>query len=396
MSLWASFLDLGEVILLDQRGCGRSRPNLARRVSKQPPLDGFVDVRQFEKYLAETGREVRAELVAEGVDLTGYDTEQSADDIADLLNALGTDRGRIIGFSYGTHLGISVLRRHGDRIASAVLIGTEGPDETVKLPSAYDTHFRKLAAMVAADPAVSEKVPDLIALYQSVLERLEREPMLVKLEVAGEDAEVEVPIGPFGLQFILVRDIGDTNDLPVFPRLLYSIEQGDPSLLQWFVRKRYGLRAYPTLTFTMDYASGCPPERLERIQVQAKTSLLGNVMNAFWMPAVHEVWRMPVLSDAFRAPLVSGVRTLFLSGTLDANTPPYQAERMRWGMRNAIHLVQHDGGHEDWFRNPKALAVIHDFLAGEEVSGRDVDMPPLRFIPVMGPAGELTHPSLAE
>jgi hypothetical protein len=46
-------------------------------------------------------------------------------------------------------------------------------------------------------------------------------------------------------------------------------------------------------------------------------------------------------------------------------------------------------------RNGKVPAVLHDFLAGQDVSGRNVDMPTLRFIPVRGaaPAG-LSHPSI--
>lgn len=393
VSRWAQFLDLGPVILLDQRGCGRSDPDLTVETSEPPSREFFLDRASLARDLASMSREVKARLEEEGVDYTGYDTEASADDVDDLREFLGYEKIRLLGFSYGTHLGLSVIRRHGKSVESAVLIGVEGPDETNKLPSAYSTLLARISALIAADPAVGKAVPDFEALLARVLVKLEKEPIEVEIEDPRTGAPLVLPVGPEGLRMILFRDIGDTSDLPVFPRLLTTIERGDPSVLRWFVQKRYPAQ-FPTLVFTMDTASGCSRERAAQIEREAPACLLGNVMN-FTFPEVDAIWEMPVLGDDFRSPLVTKVRTLFLSGTLDANTPPYQAERMRWGFSDAVHLVQENGGHEDWLRNPKVGPVLHDFFAGKDVSGRDVDMPPLRFIPVEGAPGALTHPSLS-
>ena len=389
---WADLLDLGDVILLDQRGCGRSRPALARPLKIPPPTAAMFDPAANEEYLVQASRDVAAELAAEGLDITGYTTEENADDVDAVRQALGAEKMRLMGFSYGTHLGLSVIRRHGERVASAILIGVEGPDETKKLPFAYTTLVKKISAMVAADPVVGKEVPDFEGLLWRVLEKLEREPLEVEVTQPVSQETVTVPVGPSGLRWILIRDIGDASDLPVFPRLLYTIDQGDTSVLSWFVEKRYGMDIYPTHAFTMDPASGCSAERAERILREAETCVLGNAMN-FGSPAIDAVWQMPILGDEFRSPLVTDVRTLFISGTLDANTPPYQAERMRWGFVDSTHLVQRHGGHESWMVNPKVRPLLHDFFAGEDVSGRDVDLPPVRFIPVKGEPGELGHPS---
>jgi pimeloyl-ACP methyl ester carboxylesterase len=179
----------------------------------------------------------------------------------------------------------------------------------------------------------------------------------------------------------------------VIPRLLHSVERGDGSLLRWFVEKRYP-SAYPTHAFTVDAASGASPARRAQVAAEARTSLLGDAMNFFDMPEVAAAWGTRDLGEGFRAPVLCGVRTLFLSGTLDANTPPHQAERARWGFSDAIHLVAQNGGHEDWFRNARAQAATVAFLRGADVRGTDVDMPPLRFIPIEGPAGGVRHPAL--
>jgi len=391
LSLWEPFLELGDVILLDQRGCGRSKPSLARSLAEAAPPEAFLDRASLGAFLAEAGGAVKAELEAEGVDPAAYTTEASADDVEDLRVALGVERVRLLGFSYGTHLGLSVLRRHGERVERAVLIGVEGPDETEKLPGTYDVHLGKLSALIAADPLVGAAVPDFAALLRRVLAKLEKEPLPVRIRQPTNGEEVTLRVGPDLLRTILVRDLGDTNDLPVFPRLLWTIERGDPSVLRWFVQKRCGMTSYPTHLFTIDVASGCSPARAERITAEARTAVLAGAMN-FRFPEVEAVWNVPRLGDDFRAPLVTSVPTLFLSGTLDANTPPHQAEAARWGFANGIHLVSRHGGHEDWTRNPKARRAIRDFLAGEDVNGRDVDMPLLAFLPVEGPASG--HPSV--
>ena len=42
--------------------------------------------------------------------------------------------------------------------------------------------------------------------------------------------------------------------------------------------------------------------------------------------------------------------------------------------------LQRRGGHEDWLRNDKVPPVLLAFFRGEDVSGRDVDMPELHVV----------------
>ena len=51
--------------------------------------------------------------------------------------------------------------------------------------------------------------------------------------------KIRCRIGPTRCSASSSLDIGDGNDFPVFPALLLTIERGDPSILAWFVEKRY-------------------------------------------------------------------------------------------------------------------------------------------------------------
>lgn len=391
---WAPLLELGDVILLDQRGTGRSTPNLAYRWTGQPPVNLFRSFEDGLAYLREFGQAAAAHFRAQGVDFRGYTTVESADDLEAIRAALGADKLNLLGFSYGTHLGLAAIRRHGERLANVVLIGVEGPAHTLKLPSTMDVQFRKIALMAGADPAIAAKVPDLNALLLRILSKLDRAPMVVTIRDQRNGGALEIPVGSDGLRFILRRDIGDASDLPVFPRLLYSIDRGDPTLLTWFVQKRFAV-GVQVMSSVMDAASGVSPERMAMIEAEAARSPFKNVSN--WpSPEDGDAFGAPDLGATFRSPIVSNVRTLFLAGTLDWNTPPFQAEEVRWGFPNSSLIVVKNAGHEQILGHPAIQQAIVRFLRGERVDDVTAAYPPLRFVPLEGYDPAVTHPSVAK
>lgn len=391
---WIPLLADGDVILLDQRGTGESTPRLRWRWPGLPRLEALGSEEVVDSLAIEMATRAREYLAGEGHDLAGYTSVESARDIDALRAVLGHERISLLGFSYGTHLGIAYARAFPDRVESMVLAGVEGPDQTLKLPLHMDTAFRRLARMVAADPELGPEIPDLVALLERVQRKLEAEPVVVTLTDPEDGATYDVPVGRHFLDYIIRRDIGDASDLPVFPRLLYSIDRGDPSVLQWFVQKRAGiLVVVDGMSAVMDIASGASPERTALIEAQTKQSMFGNVAN-FPMPLWNEAWAAPDLGDEYRSPLISDVRTLLLSGTLDWNTPPFQAEQLRWGMTNATHLVVENAGHEQVLPHPEIWTAVRDFLRGRDVSGVRAAHPPIEWVPLEGYDPERTHPSV--
>jgi pimeloyl-ACP methyl ester carboxylesterase len=224
LQFWSRFLDVSDVVLIDQRGVTDSL--LEWNWDGAYPRTFFLSADSARRQVAEATRRAATAFRKRGVDLRGYTTIESADDLDALREALGADRVSLLAFSYGTHLACSYLRRHGDHVANAVMFGLEGPDQTLKLPWALDTQFKKLALLAAADPRIAAQVPDLLALYDRVVAKLAKQPMVVTAKnPAGRDS-LRLPVGPFGLRLIMRIDFGDATDLVVFPRLLWSIDQG--------------------------------------------------------------------------------------------------------------------------------------------------------------------------
>ena len=287
---WMGLLSVCDVIFLDQRGIGDSVPNLVYRPTDVDPSRFFLDEEAALEIMVAGLRQGAEHFRSRGVDLAGYTTAESADDLNDLRLALGAEKLNLLGFSYGTHLAQAAIKRHGEHLANVIVCGVEGLGHTHKLPSTMDTAFRKLALLAARDPVIADEVPDLVALLDEALAKLAEEPMIVQV-VDARGQTVEVPVGPFGLRHVLRRDIGDRSDIIVFPKLLVSILEDDPRMLQWFVQKRYP-NGTSLMTWVCDGASGATPARWERIRAEARESSFGNVMN-FPFPDLYDVLEIP-------------------------------------------------------------------------------------------------------
>jgi pimeloyl-ACP methyl ester carboxylesterase len=380
MRAFQKLREVGDVILLDQRGVGRSKPNLTYLTPEALPVDVFADREVALRAFKERAKAAADHFRSRGVDILAYNTIESAHDVDDLRKALGVEKLNLVGFSYGTHLGLACLRYHGKNLNRVVLIGTEGPDQTDKLPSTSDASIRRLSALVAKDPELGPKMPDLTGTLKRTLDRLEKEPVTVTITDQRTRKPVDVKVGKIGLQFLIMRDLGDTNDLPIFPLWFYTMDKGDYSVLKRFVERRYNQygAGISVMTLVMDISSGVSKARKKQIQKEASTALLGDIVN-FPISDMGDVFGNPDLGDAFRAPLKTDVPTLFFSGVLDNNTQPFQADEVRKTFKTSTHIVIDNAGHESMLVDPQVQQTMVQFLRGDDVSKVKIAVPPLKF-----------------
>ncbi|WP_214318519.1 alpha/beta hydrolase [Nonomuraea sediminis] len=351
------FLEYGDVVVFDQRGTGRSRPCLESPFSRELPLDRAVGRAEF---LAECQAKAAATAAfwrERGVDTGGYTTEESAGDVADLMSALGYEVFRTIGGSYGSHLSLSVIRRHGDRLDRSVLYAVEGTDDTYKLPSNTDAHLAKLATMAATAPELDGRVPDLLGLMGRVFDRLAETPA----EADG------VVIGEFDVKYLTVSGLGMASFLKRLPGLFLAMEQGDFTPWAEHVRQLRTGPAEALMSLVMDCASGATRERLRRIEEEAATSPFGDLMNLPF-PGVCAAVRGPDLGDGFRAPVRSDVPALLVNGTLDGRTPETNALAVARGFANAHVILVENAAHQFAYEHPDVSGAVRDFLSGRTPS----------------------------
>jgi pimeloyl-ACP methyl ester carboxylesterase len=379
--LFMALREIADVIAFDQRGVGYSKPYLQCFDRLALPLDvaptreaAIKELREKSRSCASYWRDIQR------VDLTGYNTNESADDLEDLRKALGVTQISLWSISYGTHLAFAAMRRHPTSIHRAILAGTEGPDHTYKLPSNIQKHLEDLAAVIKADPEVGKEIPDFLGLMKSVFDRLDAKPETVEITDPQTKLKVKVIVNKFVMQYIVASNIGTTVSAR-FPALFYRASKGDftnPAQV-WLSQSRDEIGS--AMSYMMDCASGQTAARRERIAREAKGMLLEDIFN-FPFPDVCTEWNAPDLGDEFRAPLKSDIPVLFISGTLDARTPISNAEEYRKGFSNSTHMIIEGAVHSDplFLSSPKIKEGMMEFLRGQPVTTTRIQGTPLKFV----------------
>jgi pimeloyl-ACP methyl ester carboxylesterase len=333
-----------DVILLAQRGTQFSQPYLT--------CPGYADART-QAWTNGSTREQRLDaranvlaacksgFVAEGVDLSAYNSEENATDVVELAQALGYARFDYAGQSYGTLLGQFIARKQPPSLASLVLDGVV----PARLQSATDGSanqaqdgFRAVFAACQAQPACAAAYPDSETALRTVFARAEASPLSVATVVNGNVTTVQAD-GTLMMSG-LYASLYDPAGIAALPRALALLQQGQTGALA------AGISAYLTETVAplMHYAVVCtddPPTSVD-------ASATGDVLLPYRALAREQasdyvracgtlgVTQLPARSDEA---VVSTVPALLLSGGLDPATPPAWAAEVAQGLSHATSVT---------------------------------------------------------
>lgn len=366
-----------DVIALDQRGTGLSNavpfcetPSLA---PSQPLTRATITAHARDQLTRCLPFWEKA-----GIDIAGYNTVQSAEDVEALRLALGAPKINLWAISYGSHLGLAYLKTHAPAVDRAVFAGIEGPDDTVKSPADTDAMLARAAALLAADPTVGKAFPDLLAMMRRVHARLDAHPAVVTFTPAGAAGPVTLTFDSYPVRLLASGTISDPRNLARLPLLYAALDAGQYELAARLIQADWldgksGLRGMPT---AMDVASGISPAHLARVRRQAETSLLGDALN-FPMPQLAGLAPQLDLGEAFRAPTRAATPVLFISGTLDGRTYPAAARAALAGFPNGRLLTVVNGGHNIFEADPRVSASVVDWFQGKAPPEQIVLPPPV-------------------
>jgi len=119
-----------DVVLVDQRGTGKSNPLNCKRDSSP---QAFLDEMYPTKYVADCIAELQKRA-----DLKQCSTPIAMDDLDEVRAAMGYDRISLIGLSYGTRAALVYIRQHGEHVKNAVLLGVTPTNNVLPIWIARD------------------------------------------------------------------------------------------------------------------------------------------------------------------------------------------------------------------------------------------------------------------
>jgi pimeloyl-ACP methyl ester carboxylesterase len=352
-ALLARFANRRDIVLIDQRGTGRSAPLLCDNDDPALPLaDLFALDRQRERLALCL---VKLKALPHG-DLRQFTTTLAMQDADAVRAALGAERINIIGASYGTRAALEYQRQFPGRVRRTAIDGVAPPD--MVLPASFSTDNQAaldaLFTACEADKGCAAREPQLRERWRGWLASLPRAVML------------RHPLTDRSERLNLTRDVvlGLVRGPLYVPALSAALPaaigqatQGRLDALAALAQSMGGRRSLQVAA-GMHFAVVCA-EDFPRID--AATDKAGSDFGDTFAVLYREVcatWPRGEVPAAFYTLPAAASATLVLSGGLDPVTPPRHGERVAKALgAKARHVVVPNAGH-----GVMALGCMRDVL----------------------------------
>ncbi len=378
--LFQKLRSVADVILFDQRGTGLS--DQLNNCEAGPTLlpSTLIKEDQMVDFYRQKLSACRQQWAAEGVDLNGYNTRESARDIAELARVLNTEKLNLWGISYGTHLGLAVAKYHADIVDRIVFASTEGLDQTIKLPKYNDALLDRIDHLVQSDPSAKQRYPNWRKDLGEVLTVLDKQPVMVETQHPRTGEAFEVSIGKLEVQMILsYMMLKNPDSIARVPQMVSAMKQG---VFQPFAPYFAGLKHYfnslNPMALAMDAASGIDAERWSQVRLQANATTLGRMTN-FPFPDIGAFVGVNDLGSTFRKPFNSSIDAVFLAGTLDGRTYIEEQEQVARQFTKGVFVTVENAGHDLFMASPKIGELMVDFYRGKPVPVQTIELAAPKF-----------------
>lgn len=349
-----------DLVLLDQRGTGYSQPSL--------DCPELAEEFAFEDQDPEVACHDR--LVAEGIDLTAYNTAENAADVEALRQELGVESWDLLGISYGTRLALSIMGDYPQGVRSAVLDSVFPPNADTPTDEALAPYrsLQRLFADCVADDYCADVYPDLEGVFLETVAALNESP---EDDLFGDD-----------FAFIVTNALNDSELIPLIPYVIDAVANGDIGALDEIEPtgsgssgRRYQEEPDRSDSEGMYNSVICHDEYVFGDYDAVESRLVGTVPEAIEAALLQPVndlfrvcsyWGAGVAGSQENEAVRSDIPTLILAGGYDHATPPEWAALAAETLSNAFVYEFPGAGHSLLSGQDCAIAITAGFLDAPE------------------------------
>jgi pimeloyl-ACP methyl ester carboxylesterase len=365
-----------DIILVDQRGTGKSNP-----LRCLTPEDDSLSEEQVLAKLAACPDTLDA-------DLRFYHTEIAMTDLDAVRSALGYEQINIYGASYGTRAALTYLRMFPQHVRTVTLDAVVDSNFVMFMDSAEDGQLALDAFFQRCekDETCKTTFPKLVSEFKSLLDRLEQTPAEITIPhpLTNKPLELTVTsemITNMVFNTLYVPEIVAT--LPLSIHTAYADENYMPLVSQAYL---VNFDLYDGMFYAVACTEDAALASVEEAQSEQTVFGPNRVIN---FVEVCKEWTKGETSPEFRQPVVSDVPVLILSGSADPITPPYHAEAVAESLTNEIHLVFANMGHGT-LTNTCGTKIFQTFIENASINALDTScvdkiQPPPFFVDFSGP-----------
>jgi len=300
-------------------------------------------------------------------DLTAYNSAYNADDVDELRATLGLDKLNLYGISYGSRLGLEVLRRHGDHVRAAVIEGLV-PSQVVwpaAVPASMYSAISSLSASCAAAGACGSAFGDLEAKFLTGVDALNASPLTIT--TSGGD----FPLDGYTYSYLLFQLLYSRSSYGWLPLMISDFAAHRADRVNDLLAMVFeGGGGGGSISYGLYYSIVCgeifnppdftAPETLNAGVPQGYIDLFDSFSS---LASTCESWPKHDMQTALAQPVTSSVRTLVSSGRMDPITPPSFGDIAAAGLDDKIVVVHEGSGHGATLQSPCGMANLDAFLA---------------------------------
>ncbi|HEY7188593.1 MAG TPA: alpha/beta fold hydrolase [Vicinamibacterales bacterium] len=354
-----------DIVLVDQRGTGKSHPLNCTSVSNT-----LADVTEADETAL---ARLDACLKSYDADVRFYSTNIAMDDLDDVRAYLGYKTLNLYGGSYGTRAALVYLRRHREHVRAMVLDGVAPTDMRLPLFTSRDAQraLDKMLTDCEASVSCNHAFPALRARVRSLLARLEKSPPRVRLVHPRTGVAEEVTVEARIVASILFTALYSPLTASIVPALIDDAEHNDFQAL--FALGLSGGGDDSNMSLGMRFSVLCTEDagRVSATDVERET--VNTVFGSHLLGpqiAACERWPRGTVEPTFYDPVISDVPALVLSGDIDPVTPPTWGEEVVKHLSHGRHIVMPATGH-GVIGTACGLRLIERFI--ERASSADLD-----------------------
>jgi pimeloyl-ACP methyl ester carboxylesterase len=346
-----------DVIFFDQRGVGYSEPSLYCDAY----TDGIVDLLDESLTLDETDQRVqdlyaqcRDQFVADGVDLSLYNTRQNASDVADVITALGYETANLYGISYGTQLALTVMRDHPQIVRSVVIdsvVPLEADFYQEYLPNTARA-FDRLFEACEADRTCDREYPELRDVFYQTVDELNEDPVTIQVTDSETGRDYDVTVDGYSLISYLFGELYSTSVIPALPSDIYAAYEGSLSTIaQGILDEALGNEQFSIgLYMSVECVDEVPFIDHKKADALDEGDYPPALIEYFRrdnasVKAICANWGEVVPYSPDNEPVISQIPTLVMAGYFDPITPPDFAAQVAANLPNSYYYELPNGGH---------------------------------------------------
>ena len=350
---FAPLLDDRDLLLVDQRGTGKSGALPCALYSTGDPAASLRDV-----FPVAAVKRCAQHLEARA-DLTQYTHDRFANDLEQVRRELGYGALNLYAGSYGTRAAQVYIRSFPASVRTAYLGSAVPMDAANPLSFAKtaESAFELLFSSCAAEAACRSAYPKLREEFHAVVLRLDSGTVRVSIPARAEQATLNRGRVAEWMRSRLYRPKSAT----MLPWMIHRAYAGDwnPLVKELLSDAR---DTDPAFSFGLFFSITCSEDvafiREQDIAPETQGTFLGDYRVRQQQAACKE-WPTRALPKDYRAPVLSAVPTLFVSGEADGGTPLWYADRVAAGFSNRLRVIVKGQGHTEW---SDCLAQLHQGL----------------------------------